>query len=711
MKKSSLIKGLCCVVCGWSSIDCVALADNLVHNAQLSSPDGDIVASFDIDEAGHPVYSVTYKGLPIVKNCRLGLTAKEVAADSKYTMECSDIASVDETWQPVWGEYAEVRNNYNEMSAMFRCSSGLDFDVKVRVFDDGLGFRYELPLSHNNYFLSITGELTEFNFVDDYTVFAIPGDYDTDEFLYTTSPISDLDNRLPRSRHSESTLIDGLAVQTPVIMKHPEGKVYVNLHEAALVGYPAMALDVNPQQLSFVSHLTPGADGMKAYVQLPFCTPWRTMIISDDARDILASQLIYNLNEPSKIEDTSWIYPQKFIGVWWEMFVGYGSWAYSDDISTRPGVTDYASVKPSGRHAANNANVKKYIDFAAQSGIKSVLVEGWNEGWETWTEGRKNRHFLFDKAYPDFDVEELSRYAKERGVKLIMHHETSANAADYERQLDAAFDFMNKYGYDAVKTGYVGYIIPRGEHHSSQWMNDHYIEVVRRAAEHHIMVNSHEAVRPTGLMRTWPNWVAQESARGGEYEAMGGNPPEHTTLLPFTRLKGGPMDYTPGIMETDLASHGHGNSSHPGTTIARQLALYLTMPSPLQMACDRPDSYLKYADAFEFIKVVPVDWRTSVYLEAEPGDYITVARQDKNSEDWYIGAITDENSRTAKVKLDFLPKGKKYVATIYADGKDADYRTNPKSYNIYSKNVDCKSTLTLQLAPGGGAAVQLKAID
>lgn len=699
------------MVCGWSSIDCVALADNHAHNAQLSSPDGDIVAAFDVDEAGHPVYSVTYKGLPIVKNCRLGLTAKEVAADSKYTMECSDIASVDETWHPVWGEYAEVRNNYNEMSAMFRCSSGLDFDVKVRVFDDGLGFRYELPLSHNNYFLSITGELTEFNFVDDYTVYAIPGDYDTDEFLYTTSPISDLDNRLPRSRHSESTLIDGLAVQTPLIMKHPEGKVYVNLHEAALVGYPAMALDVNPQQLSFVSHLTPGADGMKAYVQLPFCTPWRTMIISDDARDILASQLIYNLNEPSKIEDTSWIYPQKFIGVWWEMFVGYGSWAYSDDISTRPGVTDYASVKPSGRHAANNANVKKYIDFAAQSGIKSVLVEGWNEGWETWTEGRKNRHFLFDKAYPDFDVEELSRYAKERGVKLIMHHETSANAADYERQLDAAFDFMNKYGYDAVKTGYVGYIIPRGEHHSSQWMNDHYIEVVRRAAEHHIMVNSHEAVRPTGLMRTWPNWVAQESARGGEYEAMGGNPPEHTTLLPFTRLKGGPMDYTPGIMETDLASHGHGNSSHPGTTIARQLALYLTMPSPLQMACDRPDSYLKYADAFEFIKVVPVDWRTSVYLEAEPGDYITVARQDKNSEDWYIGAITDENSRTAKVKLDFLPKGRKYVATIYADGKDADYRTNPKSYNIYSKNVDCKSTLTLQLAPGGGAAVQLKAVD
>lgn len=679
--------------------------------AVVTSPDGGIEVNVDVDGSGKPVYSVSYKGMPVVAESGLGISTKEGAIGAGYGVEFDEVTMFDEVWTPVWGEFAEVRNHYNELLGKFRGKDGLDFNLRVRVFDDGVGFRYELPQSGDNYFLSVTGENTEFNFAEDYTVFAIPGDYDTDEFLYTKSAISELGEKMPRARHSESTLIDGLAVQTPVMMKHPEGKVYVNVHEAALVGYPAMALDVDTAKLSFKSHLTPGADGMKGYVQLPFSTPWRTLIISDDARDILASQLIFNLNEPSKIEDTSWIYPQKFMGVWWEMFLGGNSWAYSDDLSTRPGVTDYTKVKPNGRHAANTENVKKYIDFAAESGIKSVLVEGWNEGWETWTEGRKNRHFLFDKAYPDFDVEELERYAEEHGVKLIMHHETSANAADYERQLDAAFDFMNAHGYDAVKTGYVGYIIPRGEHHSSQWMNDHYIEVVRRAADHKIMVNSHEAVRPTGLMRTWPNWVAQESARGGEYEAMGGNPPEHTTILPFTRLKGGPMDYTPGIVETDLASYGFGNGSKPGTTVARQLALYLTMPSPMQMACDKPDSYRKYADAFEFIKAVPVEWKTSVYLEAEPGDYITVARQDKNSDDWYIGAITDENARKTKIKLDFLPKGKKYVATVYEDGKDADYRSNPKSYKIYTKKVDSKSVIALELAPGGGAAVMLRDSD
>lgn len=693
MRKLVFILGLCCAGAGSAAV--------------VTSPDGNIVVNLDVTAAGTPVYGVDYKGMPVVKGSRLGLSAKERDIKDGYKVTFDDVTEFDETWTPVWGEFTNVRNHYNELLGKFRGSDGLDFDVRVRVFDDGIGFRYELPQSGDVYFLSVTGENTEFNFADDYTLFAIPGDYDTDEFLYTKSSISELDEKMPRSRHSESTLIDGLAVQTPVMMKHPDGKIYVNLHEAALVGYPAMALDVDTENLGFKSHLTPGADGMKGYLQLPFNTPWRTMIISDDARDILASQMIYNLNEPSKIEDTSWIYPQKFMGVWWEMFLGGNSWAYSDDLSARPGVTDYTKLKPNGRHSANTENVKKYIDFAAESGIKGVLVEGWNEGWETWTEGRKNRHFLFDKPYPDFDLAELERYAKDKGVKLIMHHETSANAADYERQLDRALDFMNEHGYDAVKTGYVGYIIPRGEHHSSQWMNDHYIEVARKAADHKVMVNSHEAVRPTGLMRTWPNWVAQESARGGEYEAMGGNPPEHTTILPFTRLKGGPMDYTPGLMETDLASYGYGNGSKPGTTIARQLALYLTMPSPLQMACDKPESYRKYADAFEFIKVVPVDWRNSVYLEAEPGDYITVARLDRNSDDWYIGAITDENARVAKVKLDFLPKGKKYMATIYEDAKDADYRSNPKAYNIYSKKVDSKSELKLPLAPGGGAAVRL----
>lgn len=696
MKSLSLVLGLFCAA------SCAA--------AVVTSPDGDIVVNIDVDATGAPVYSVSFKGIPVVSDSRLGITAREAKIDGGYTLDAGEVIAFDEMWTPVWGEFAEVRNNYNELLGKFRATYGLDFDLRVRVFDDGVGFRYELPQSGDNYFLSVTGENTEFNFADDYTVFAIPGDYDTDEFLYTTSPISELAEKLPRSKHTESILIDGLAVQTPVMMKHPDGKVYVNLHEAALTGYPAMALDVDTARKSFTSHLTPGADGMRAYVQLPFHTPWRTLIISDDARDILASQMIFNLNEPSMIEDTSWIYPQKFMGVWWEMFLGGNSWAYSDDLTGRPGVTDYTKLTPNGRHSANTDNVKKYIDFAADAGITGVLVEGWNEGWESWTEGRKNRHFLFDKAYPDFDLEELEQYARDRGVKLIMHHETSANAADYERQLDDAFRFMNEHGYDAVKTGYVGYIIPRGEHHSSQWMNDHYIEVARRAADHKIMVNSHEAVRPTGLMRTWPNWVAQESARGGEYEAMGGNPPQHTTLLPFTRLKGGPMDYTPGIVETDLASYGFGNNSKPGTTQARQLALYLTMPSPMQMACDKPDSYAKYPELFEFIKIVPVAWKNSVYLEAEPGDYITVARLDKNSDDWYIGAITDENARKAKIKLDFLPGGVKYEATIYEDGKDADYRTNPKSYTVTAKKVDSKSELTLNLAPGGGAAVRLTPI-
>ena len=679
--------------------------------AVVNSPDGNIAVKLDVDGAGTPIYSVSYKDMPIILDSKLGLEAKEGEIADGYKIEFDEITSVDEMWEPVWGEFAQVRNNYNEILGHYRGDSGIAFDVRVRVFDDGVGFRYELSPMGGNCFLSVVGENTEFNFADDYTTFAIPGDYDTDEFLYTTSAISELGEKLPRFRHSESTLIDGLAIQTPVMMKHPEGKVYVNVHEAALVGYASMALDVDPSKKSFKSHLTPGQKGVSAYVHLPFHTPWRTLIIGDEACDILASQLIFNLNEPSKISDTSWIYAQKFVGVWWEMFLGGNSWAYSDDLSTQPGVTDYSKVEPNGRHSANTENVKKYIDFAAESGIKGVLVEGWNEGWESWTEGRKNRHFLFNKPYPDFDLEELVSYANERGVKLIMHHETSANAWDYERQLDTAFDFMNEHGYDAVKTGYVGYIIPRGEYHSSQMMVDHYIEVARKAAEHKIMVNSHEAVRPTGLIRTWPNWVAQESARGGEYEAMGGNPPEHTTILPFTRLKGGPMDYTPGLMETDLASWGYGNTSKPGTTIARQLALYLTMPSPLQMACDKPESYRKYADAFEFIKVVPVEWKNSIYVEAEPGDYITVARQDKNSDDWYIGAITDENSRIAKIKLDFLTKGEKYMATIYADGDDADYRNNPKSYKIYNTKVDCKSELKLTLAPGGGSAVRITRIE
>lgn len=671
----------------------------------VTSPNGNIQMTVEVDSSGQPVYSLNFKKRPVVKESKLGLQSKETQYIGGYTVSAGDVKEVDETWQPVWGEYSDIRNHYNECLFEFRGEGKSPYNVRVRVFDDGVGFRYELPAVNDN-FLSITDENTEFAFADDYTLFAIPGDYDTDEYLYTTAPISEIGTKMVRPKHSESTLIAGNAIQTPVMMKHPAGDLYVMLHEASLVNYPAMALDIDSGNKLFKSHLTPGADGMKAYVQLPFATPWRTLIVSDDARDILSSQLIYNLNEPSKIEDTSWIKPQKYMGVWWEMFPTQGTWSYSDDLTAQPGVSDYAKLKPNGHHSANTSNVMKYIDFASANGIPAVLVEGWNEGWESWTESRKNRHFLFDKPYPDFDVDSLQHYASSKGVKLIMHHETSANAADYERQLDSALKFMNEHGYEAVKTGYVGSIIPRGEHHSSQWTNDHYIEVARKAAEHKVMVNSHEAVRPTGLMRTWPNWLAQESARGGEYESMGGNPPEHTTILPFTRLKGGPMDYTPGLFETDLASYGAGNTSKPGTTLARQLALYLTMPSPIQMACDLPENYAKYSDAFQFIKDVPVEWKNSVYLEAEPGDYIVVARMDKNSDDWYLGAITDEMPREFTVNLSFLPTSKKYEATIYQDAADADYRSNGKAYKILTKTVDNKTKLKLKLAPGGGTAVK-----
>jgi len=685
----------------------VAMLSASAAASTLTSPDGNIVVNINTDSRGTPVYSVSYKGLPIVADSQLGFVAVEGNTNSQYTAHPSAITTFDETWHPIWGEYADVRNHYNEQTVSFSSSEGVDFDVCFRVFNDGLGFRYQFPKRDGGVNLTITKELTQFNLADDYTLFCIPGNYDTDEFLYTTSSISALPQNLHQVKHSESTYIRGLAIQTPVMMKHPLGKVYINLHEAALQGYPMMALDVDSDSKTLSAHLTPDKQGICARLQLPFHTPWRTMIISDDARDILASQLIYNLNEPCAIKDTSWIKPTKFMGVWWEMFLGGNSWAYSDDMSAMPGITDYTTLTPNGRHSANNENVKRYIDFASQHNIPALLVEGWNQGWEDWGNRNRNRHFRFDLPYPDFDVDALQKYARERGVKLIMHHETSANAADYERQLEDAFTFMNKHGYDAVKTGYVGYINPRNEYHSSQWMVDHYLEVARRAAKHHIMVDSHEAVRPTGLARTWPNWIAQESARGGEFEAMGGNPPEHTTILPFTRLKGGPMDYTPGVFETDLSTYGYGNRSKAGTTIARQLALYLTMYSPLQMACDLPQTYEKYLDAFKFIEDVPVDWADTRYLEAEPGEYITVARKDKNSPDWYIGAITDEKARKTGIRLNFLPSGQKFKATIYEDAPGADYRTNPKAYRIREQKVDSRTILKLNLAPGGGTAIRL----
>ena len=679
--------------------------------AEIASPDGMLRLTVDLDPQGAPFYSVAYKGTPLVENSRLGLTADETSFNDGFRIASIDTLTVDRTWQPVWGEYSEVRDHFREMAVnLVADNPERTLTLRFRVFDDGLGFRYELPAQSKNNYLTLRGEATEFNFADDHTLFCIPGDYDTDEYLWSETTFSNLPEALANYRkHSEAQRTGGTVIQTPMLIKTKgEHPVYVNIHEAALVGYPAMLLDVDTEGFDMKASLVPDRLGVSGYLQLPFSTPWRTLIVSDDARDILASQLIYNLNEPCKIEDTSWIKPMKFMGVWWEMFTGnVKTWAYSDDYLAKPGVTDYSSLRSNGRHPANTENVKKYIDFASAHGIDAVLVEGWNEGWEDWASYRKNRQFLFDKAYPDFDVEQLREYAKEKGVKLVMHHETAANAADYALQLDRAFQFMKDNNYDAVKTGYVGAVIPRSEHHTSQWMVDHVLDVAKRAADYHIMVDSHEAPRPTGLARTWPNWLAQESARGGEFESFGGNPPSHTCMLPFTRLKGGPMDYTPGLFQGDLSYYGEGKTSKAGTTLARQLALYLTMPSPMQMACDLPENYERFADAFRFIEDVPVDWSDSRYLEAEPNRYITVARKDKNSDDWYVGAITDDQRRTALIDFSFLPKGAKYEATIYEDAPDADYRTNPQAYRIRTVKVTDKTRLKQPLAPGGGVAIRV----
>ena len=680
--------------------------------AEIKSPSGEFLLKVDTDTAGVPVYSLSYKGKTIVRECRLGLTADEIGFDNGFSITGAETASVDQTWNPVWGEYAEIRDHYNELAVNLRGGSPERvMTLRFRLSDDGLGFRYELPRQENANYLTLRDEMTEFNFTDDHTMWCIPGDYDTDEYLWSETTFSHLPEALGNyGRHTEVQRTGGTIIQTPMLLKTSD-PVYVSVHEAALVGYPAMLLDVDTADRSMRTHLVPDRLGVKAYLQLPFNTPWRTLIVSDDARDILASQMILNLNEPCRIEDTSWIKPMKFVGVWWEMFTGtQKTWAYSDDYRAKPGITDYSKLPSNGRHPANTENVKKYIDFAAAHGIDGVLVEGWNEGWEDWCSYRKNRQFLFDKPYPDFDLEYLRDYARSKGVKMIMHHETAANAVDYERQLERAFQFMKDNNYDAVKTGYVGAIIPRSEHHTSQWMVDHANYVIDRAADYKIMIDSHEAPRPTGLCRTYPNWLAQESARGGEFESMGGNPPSHTCILPFTRLKGGPMDYTPGLFETRLSTYGEGKTGQAMTTLARQLALYLTMPSPMQMACDLPENYERFVDAFRFIEDVPVDWKDSRYLEAEPARYITVARQDKNSDDWYLGAITDDQPRTATVSLDFLPKGVKYEATVYEDAPGAHWKDNPQAYRIRTVKVDAKSRLKLNLASGGGAAVRIKKI-
>ena len=618
-------------------------------------------------------------------------------------------STFDETWEPVWGEVKSIRNHYNEMAVTLnQKAQNRNIIIRFRLYNDGLGFRYEFPQQENlNYFV-IKEEHSQFAMTGDHTAFWIPGDYDTQEYDYTESKLTEIRGLMKGAitDNASQTSFSPTGVQTSLQMKTADG-LYINLHEAALVDYSCMHLNLDDKNLIFESWLTPDAMGDKGYMQTPCQSPWRTVIVSDDARDILASKLTLNLNEPCVYQDVSWIKPVKYIGVWWEMITGKSSWAYTDDVySVKLGLTDYSKTRPNGRHAANNDKVKRYIDFAARHGFDQVLIEGWNEGWEDWFGKSKDYVFDFVTPYPDFDVKMLNTYAKEKGVKLMMHHETSASVRNYERHLDTAYQFMADNGYNAVKSGYVGNIIPRGEHHYGQWMNNHYLYAVTKAADYKICVNAHEAVRPTGLCRTYPNLIGNESARGTEYEAFAGNKPFHTTLLPFTRLIGGPMDYTPGIFDTRI-SFLEGDHSVVRTTLAKQLALYVTMYSPLQMAADLPESYERHPDAFQFIKDVALDWDDSKYLEAEPGDYITVARKAKGTNNWFVGGITDENARTAAFTLDFLEPGKQYVATLYADGKDADYEKNPTSYQIKKGIVTNKTKISAQLARSGGFALSL----
>lgn len=688
---------------------------SIFTNAQtVTSPDGNTVMDFHLSEDNVPVYSLKYKGKDVIKESRLGFLINPSYEFCKgFNITGTKETSFDTTWYPVWGQNSEIRDNHNELFVeMEQEETGWKLNLRFRVFDDGLGFRYEFPVQDNLRHFTIKEELTEFRLNGDHKAFWIPADYDTNEFQITTSRLSEVPELIDEARNEPlacKSPTPNLAVQTPLMLKSDDG-LYINIHEAALVNYPAMHLNLNPATFLMSSHLTPDKNGTKGYIQTGSTTPWRTVIVSDDARDILASNIIINLNEPCKIEDTSWIKPIKYVGVWWEYFTGGGStWAYTDSQDIVIGKTDYTKLKPNGHHGANTEHVKEYIDFAARNGFDAVLVEGWNEGWEDNYAYHKEHIYDFDKAYPDFNVEELHRYAESKGIKIIMHHETTSSVADYERQMHDAFKFMKKHGYDAVKTGYVGPIVPRSEHHDGQWMVNHYNHVAETAAEYKIMVNSHEAVRPTGMYRTYPNWIAQESARGTEFESFNGIRQDHQTILPFTRLMGGPMDYTPGIFEGDLSVYGD-NKAKVGTTLAKQLALYVTIYSPLQMAADLYQNYEKYPDAFQFIKDVAVDWDNTYILEAEPGDYITIARKAKGKNEWYVGGITDENSRTTTISLDFLPAGKKYEATVYADGKDADWKTNPKSYQITRKKVDSKTKLRLNLAAGGGVAISIKEI-
>ena len=708
----------------------------LTSHAQekLSSPDGNLTMSFSLDMQGSPVYELSYKGKTVIKPSKLGfelvqenpnkqtdfewkeqkntiLSDVQTNLYNGFELEKAEFSTFDETWQPVWGEEKEIRNHYNQLTVTLEQSqSERIMQIEFRLFNDGLGFRYNFPKQpHLNYFV-IKEEHSQFAMTGDHKAFWIPGDYDTQEYDYTTSRLSEIRRLMPKAitPNSSQTPFSPTGVQTSLLMKTDEG-LYINLHEAALVDYSCMHLNLNDSTMVFESWLTPDAQGNKGYMQTPCHTPWRTIIVSDDARNILASRLTLNLNEPCKIEDTSWIKPVKYIGVWWDMITGKGSWAYTDEVpSVKLGETNYAQTQPNGKHSANTENVKRYIDFAAKHGFDQVLVEGWNEGWEDWFGKSKDYVFDFVTPYPDFNVQELKEYAASKGVKLMMHHETSSSARNYERHMDKAYQFMVDNGYNSVKSGYVGDIIPRGEHHYGQWMNNHYLHALKKAADYNIMVNAHEAVRPTGLCRTYPNLIGNESARGTEYEAFGGNNVDHTTILPFTRLIGGPMDYTPGIFETDCSKMDPNNTSRVRSTLARQLALYVTMYSPLQMAADIPENYERFMDAFQFIKDVPVDWDETIYLEAEPGDYITIARREKGTNNWYVGCTADENGHDTRLNLDFLQPDKQYIATIYADAKDASWDKNPQAYTITQRIVTNRSKLDLHAGSGGGFAISIK---
>lgn len=687
----------------------------ITNSQQLKSPNGNFIMEFALQNDGTPTYNLIYKGKTVVKPSKLGIELKEDKNIKKsllndFAIVDKKTSSFDETWRPVWGEASSIRNQYNELAVtLIQKETNRQIIIRFRLFNDGLGFRYEFPSQKNLTYFVIKEERTQFVMTGDHTAFWMPGDYDTQEYDYTTSKLSEIRGLFlkAKNRNLSQPPFSLTGVQTSLMLKTNDG-LYINLHEAALINYSCMHLNLDDKNMVFESWLTPDANGDKGYIQAPANSPWRTIIVSDDAREILASKMTLNLNEPCKIEDTSWIKPIKYVGVWWEMITGKSSWRYTDELpSVQLGVTDYSKVKPNGRHAANNENVKKYIDFAATNGFDAVLVEGWNEGWEDWLGRSKDYVFDFVTPYPDFDVKGIHEYAKSKGIKMMMHHETSGSVRNYERHMDKAYKFMKDNGYNAVKSGYVGSILPRGENHYNQWIVNHYQYAVEKAAEYKIMVNAHEAVRPTGICRTYPNLIGNESARGGECEAFGGSKPNHVTIIPFTRLIGGPMDYTPGIFEMDISKINPRNKSHANCTLSNQLALYVTLYSPLQMAADLPENYNRFSDAFQFIKDVAVDWSESNYLEAEPGQYITVARKAKGTNNWFVGNVNGIEPRTSNINFDFLEKGKKYTATIYADGKEANYKTNPQAYTIRKIAVTNKSKLSQLSASGGGYAISI----